>query len=396
MRRVEIIQAAQNVAEALLSSRVMGALARMDTTELVCAHADWVARRQVFGEPEERVVAVLGLTQLDDPQFWAKTLSDGANEDPQLLGPISEMHRHARFAQDELPKLMGSLLVRETDAEGADGAAPGQLTVLVIEDEESSTPARLALALTSVDTLYRACARVHSKPDSQVSVVGCDSGGDKSFDFLGDAEVMGTVKDVLLSYWDRIVFYRDDRTDARLGLIAESLPILEDVEQLKASGALDSGTADGIKKQVVDSVTMFAQAGATIPEIQNVAQYDPRKLMRPKAEMLVGSKDAVPAAKAAAKPAEPAAAPAAKPAAAAPAAEKSAATAPAAATAAPAPAAKPAEAVAAEPDAAPLNGEELRRIVAAKVDKVLHGGEAKQEAAPAAEKPAAAVEAAKE
>ena len=136
---------------------------------------------------------------------------------------------------------------------------------------------------------------------------------------------MGTVKDVLLSYWDRIVFYRDDRTDARLGLIAESLPILEDVEQLKASGALDSGTADGIKKQVVDSVTMFAQAGATIPEIQNVAQYDPRKLMRPKAEMLVGPKDAEPVAKAAAKPAEPAAAPAAKPAAAVPAAEKPAA-----------------------------------------------------------------------
>jgi hypothetical protein len=391
MRRVEIIQAAQNVAEALLSSRVMGALARMDTTELVCAHADWVARRQSFGLPEERVVAVLGLTQLDDPQFWAKTLSDGANEDPQLLGPISEMHRHARFAQDELPKLMGSLLVRETDADGADQATAGELTVLVIEDEESSTPARLALALTSIDTLYRACARVHSKPESEVSVVGCDSGGDKSFDFLGDAEIMGTAKDVLLSFWDRVVFYRDDQTEARLGLIAESLPILEDVSQLKESGALDGGTADGIKKQVVDAVTMFAQAGATIPEIQNVAAYNPRELMRPKAGMLVGSKDAAAqkasAAAPAAKPAEAAPAAEAKPAAAAPAAEKAAAA---------APAAKPAEAVAAEPDAAPLNGEELRRIVAAKVDKVLHGGEAKQEAAAVAEKPVAAAEAPKE
>lgn len=354
MRRVEIIQAAQNVAETLVNSNVMGALARMDTTELVCAHADWVARRQSFGAPEERVVAVLGLSQLDDPGFWAKTLSDGANEDPQLLGPISEMHRHARFAQDELPTLLASLLV------GDDGeAADGKLTVLVLEDEAPSTPARLAMVLSAIDTLYRACARVVGKADSRVSVVACDSGGDKSFEFAGDPDVIGRAKDVLLSFWDRVVFYREDRTEERMRMIAESLPILEDIKAIKEAAA-----ADGARKQVIESVMQFAEAGASIPEIQDVAAYDPRALMRPRPEMLVSAADAPVASAPEAAPAPVAAAPAA--------------SAPAAATPAPAEAeAAPAKVPEAEP--APINGDELRRIVAAKVDKVLHGAEAKAE-----------------
>jgi hypothetical protein len=377
MRRVEIVQATQNVAEALLSSHVMGALARMDTTELVCAHADWVARRQSFGPPEERVIAALGLSQLDDPQFWAKTLSDGANEDPQLLGPISEMHRHARFAQDELPKLIGSLLVRESEAAGS-----GELTVLVVEDEVASTPARLALVLNAINTLYCACAQAHSKPDSEVSVVACDSGGDKSFDFVGDAEVMGTVKDILRDFWDRVVFFREDKTDGRLTRIAESLPILDDVVRWKESGAMNATTADAVKAEIVESVTMFGQAGATVPEIQDLAAYDPREILRPKAGMLVTTKKStsMESAKveAAAKPVQAVAAE--KPVAAAPAA-KPAESAPVVIARVAAPVAKPAEATPAAPaekEAAPLDGEELRRIVAAEIDEVLHAGESKQ------------------
>jgi hypothetical protein len=351
MRRVEIIQAAQNVAETLVSSNVMGALARMDTTELVCAHADWVARRQSFGAPEERVVGVLGLSQLDDPGFWAKTLSDGANEDPQLLGPISEMHRHARFAQDELPTLLASLLVGD-DGDGADG----KLTVLVLEDEAPSTPGRLAMLLSAIDTLYRACARVVGKEDARVSVVACDSGGDKSFEFAGDPVVIGRTKDVLLSFWDRVVFYREDRTEERMRMIAESLPILEDVKAIKEAAA-----ADGARKQVIESVMQFAAVGASIPEIQDVAAYDPRQLMKPKPDMFVAASDtAAPVAPVATEP-EPAA----------PAVTAAPEAAP------PAPAVETAPAKESEP--APINGDELRRIVAAKVDKVLHGAEVKAE-----------------
>jgi hypothetical protein len=372
MRRVEIVQAVQNVAEALVSSHVMSALARMDTTELVCAHADWVARRQSFGAPEDRVIGVLGLEQLDDPAFWAKALSEGANRDPEMLRPISEMHRNARFAQDELPKLLSALLVRESDAviTGEGIELPGRLTVLVLEDGDSSTPERLALVLNSIGTLYKACAQILAEPNAHVSVVACDSGGDKSFDFLGNVRVIDRVRDVVLSFWDRVVFFREDRTEDRMRLIAESLPIVEEVEELAASGGMSQETADTVKQQVAESIFMFGRAGATIPEFQQVAVYNPRELMRPTSGMIVaeeGSAEVV---------AEEVAQPAGDE---SPAAESTTQMEPSAEVAAEAPAAEEepeapaAEEPAEESEGPALNGTDLQRIIAEKVDKVLHG-----------------------
>jgi type II secretory pathway component HofQ len=211
------------------------------------------------------------------------------------------------------------------------------------------------MVLSAIDTLYRACARVADKPDAQVSVVACDSGGDKSFVFVGDPDVIGRTKDVLLSFWDRVVFYREDRTGERVRVIAESLPILDDIKAIK-----DAAAADGARKQVIESVMQFAEAGASIPEIQDVAAYDPRELMKPNPDMLVGASSApTPAASAPAAPAPAPVAPAAPAAVAAPATPEAAVV------------KEP------EPEPAPLNGDELRRIVAAKVDKVLHGAETK-------------------
>jgi hypothetical protein len=387
MRRVEIVQAVQNVAEALVSSHVMSALARMDTTELVCAHADWVARRQSFGAPEDRVIGVLGLEQLDDPAFWAKALSEGANRDPEMLRPISEMHRNARFAQDELPKLLSALLVRESDAvvTGEGIELPGRLTVLVLEDGDSSTPERLALVLNSIGTLYSACAQILAEPNAHVSVVACDSGGDKSFDFLGNVRVIERVRDVVLSFWDRVVFFREDRTEDRMKLIAESLPVADEVEELAASGSMSRETADTVKQQVAESIFMFGRAGATIPEFQQVAVYNPRELMRPTSGMIVAEEGSAEAAvEEAAEPAvaEPTEAESAAP---EPTTETSAASeadsiveTPAAVEAETPPAAEESETPAAEeaaqePDGPALNGTDLQRIIAEKVDKVLHG-----------------------
>jgi hypothetical protein len=378
MRRVEIIQAVQNVAEALSKSKVMSALARMDTTELVCAHADWVARRQSFGTAEDHIVKVLELGKLDDPRFWATALSDGANADPEVLGPISLMHKSARFAQDELPKLIDALLAIESDpvlgGEGMEGARSGEATgllkVLVIENDDFSTPQRLVLVLSAIDDLYRASAKIVGESDDQVSVVACDSGGDKTFDFLGSARTIECVRDVVLSFWDRMVFFRDDRTDERLRLIAESLPILEQVEFLVESGGMDPVTAERVKREVRESVFMFAQAGATIPEFHDFSVYDPREVMRPESRS-TGSQES--SAARAQKSSEPGKA------------EK--------ASAEPEPEPEPEAASEAASDRAdsaakppvseerPLDSVELRRIVAEKVDRVLHSqGVAQSEA----------------
>lgn len=366
MRRVEIIQAVQNVAEALSKSKVMSALARMDTTELVCAHADWVARRQSFSPAEDHIVRVLELGKLDDPRFWATALSDGANADPEVLGPISLMHKSARFAQDELPKLIDALLAIESDPvlggvgieTARNGETTGVLKVLVIEEEDFSTPQRLVLVLSAIDSLYKASAKIVGEADDLVSVVACDSGGDKSFDFLGSQRTIECVRDVVLSFWDRMVFFRDDRTDSRLRLIAESLPILEQVDFLVESGAMDAGTGETVKRDVSESVFMFAQAGAAIPEFHDFSVYDPREVMRPE------SRSAAVQESAAQSP------------------QKTSASDKAAAggvrDSEPVSEGADSAAKAAPSDERPLDSVELRRIVAEKVDRVLHGQEVAQ------------------
>lgn len=48
-------------------------------------------------------------------------------------------------------------------------------------------------------------SQVLGKKGDDLSVIGCDSGSDKSFDFLGAAEIVNCVKDIILSFWNKVV-----------------------------------------------------------------------------------------------------------------------------------------------------------------------------------------------
>jgi hypothetical protein len=70
-------------------------------------------------------------------------------------------------------------------------------------------------------------------------------------------------------------------------LIAESLPILVEVAKLRESGKLEPERAEMVKRQIIDSITKFGQAGVTIPEIERYTVYNPRLLMQPDRKLLV-------------------------------------------------------------------------------------------------------------
>ena len=70
-------------------------------------------------------------------------------------------------------------------------------------------------------------------------------------------------------------------------MIAKSLPILDQIAELKESGKLDPEKAELIRRQVIDSITKFARAGVTIPEIEEYTVYNPRQLMQPDRKLLL-------------------------------------------------------------------------------------------------------------
>jgi hypothetical protein len=65
------------------------------------------------------------------------------------------------------------------------------LSVIVIENEnQHSKPERLSEALMSISLLYGVVADLEGINQNTLSVITCDSGSDKSFDFLGAAKAV--------------------------------------------------------------------------------------------------------------------------------------------------------------------------------------------------------------
>ena len=303
MLRKDIRRAADNVLQALkapgmdaIFKIIVGSPDRdIDRSKFLAVFAEYLIRFEKFGEAEKRLIAILDLSMLHDPVFWSALMTA-----EQLSTPTNYALVHSvRFAREQLPKVL-SLLARESDQipePTKKGKEPkenalSQLSVTVIEERQQSTPERLVLALQSIDGLYRACAQFLDESEGGLSVIACDSGSDKSFDFLGVAKIVECVKQVILSFWDKVVYYREDKTKRRLELVAQSLPILDEIASMKESGKLEPERAELIKRQVIESVTKFAAAGLTIPEIENFTVYDPRQLMKPEPKLLVAPKQA--------------------------------------------------------------------------------------------------------
>lgn len=266
-----------------------------DRSQCLPVFSGYVRFYQQFREAERRLISMLELDFLHDPGFWTTIMTAEDLRIPQVYQSLQSI----RFAEGQLPKVL-SLLARESDQtsepgkKGEESKEDGlsQLSVTVIEERQQSSPERLVLALESIDGLYRACAKLMGESEGGLCVIACDSGSDKSFDFLGVAKIVDCVKEVILSFWDRVVYFREDKTERRLELVAKSLPILEQVDSMKKSGDLEPERAELIKRQVIDSVTKFADAGVTIPEIENFTIYNPRQLMKPQPKLLAGPKQA--------------------------------------------------------------------------------------------------------
>lgn len=195
------------------------------------------------------------------------------------------------FFEQHVPKIL-HLLARESDnictkMESGIESECVRLNVIVIEDTNISTPSRLLLMLEAVQGLYEAAAAISGQSSRDICVLSCDSGSDKSFDFIGLAKVMQCVKEIILSFWDKVVYFREDKTGKQLELIANSLPILERITVMKDDGMLEPERAELLRRQVVQSVMKFADAGVTIPEIEDFTTFSPRQLLHPAPKLLV-------------------------------------------------------------------------------------------------------------
>ena len=252
---------------------------------------------QSFNAFEQKLLQMFELEKLKDASFWATILKPNGHS---LKKDIQKVCTSIRFTLDYLPKILsltGENLEKISSAV-AEGKKSGLqyvgLSVVVIEEQELSSPKRLILMFEAIQGLYEVLGRIKNLPVRDLLVTACDSGNDKKFDFLGSSELIEGVKAIILSLWDGIVFYRDDKTGKQIELIAQSLPILDEITDLEKAGTLGQEEAEILRRRAVLSVNKFSQAGVTIPEMEDFTRYDPRELMRPDQKILTASSEFVP------------------------------------------------------------------------------------------------------
>lgn len=167
------------------------------------------------------------------------------------------------------------------------------LSVLVIEEPgRFSTAERLSQVLISIGLLYEACATIEGLSPQELSVVACDSGSDKSFDLLGVAKAIDSVKDIIVSIWDRVVFFKERKMETQIELIGKSLPIIDYIGQLEQQNKLGPEEAEILRRKVTEGASKFVRCGAIIPEIEErAASYNPRILMAPEPKLLSAPTD---------------------------------------------------------------------------------------------------------
>ena len=312
MRRIEIISAVNNVLNALLESNLADALQILlprpaDNNDRksslpIEAMRSYFRAAEKFEATEIEIIRIMELSDLEEPEFWSifTSVGEAASAGPGIAGireRLYPMIGNVSFAISYLPKLV-ALLERHNEGFSADIvdnsssviAGKSIISATIIENEnEYSKPLRLSGLFDSITELYEACAAVNDEPGDDLIVLACDSGSDKSFDFMGSAKIVEALKELILSIWDRAVFFREHKMSNHLGIVSQALPIIEQISTMEEQGKLGPEEAEILRKKVTNGAGKFLETGVLIPEMESVSSQNPRALMAPEPKQLVES-----------------------------------------------------------------------------------------------------------
>lgn len=303
MRRQEIIEGTEQVIEALKSSGLAEFISKRvnepsekssleENARLLKCLRIYNLLAQRFNKAGREVARILGLSKLEDTGLWIRLTGTRSHV-------LFSTYNDITFAINHLPKITQLLEQNNVKyfANGGDGEDTQLrkmrvLTVNVFEEENVlSSPARLSNVLESIDNFYTACALLEGESPSTLSVIACDSGSDKSFDFLGIAKAIDCVEKLITTLFERVFFFREHQFEERLDLVTKSLPIIHQINKMEEHKELPPEMAEILRRNIFDGANKFIQSGATIAKIEDKSQFDARSLLSPVQKLLVAAPD---------------------------------------------------------------------------------------------------------
>ena len=309
MRRIEIIQASQKVLEDIQESQIyeaFGKTLREKPPEGEAFNAYLMSKlhgysllAKDYGPIEKQIADLFRLTDLTDSKKWPEVVYSKKGR-PRT---VSVWNMHLYFAVNYLPIFMDlikpdyfTITEKSPEELPAEYKDKGFLTVMLIEDENHPPTAdRVVALISSISALYETSSAILKKLIKQspvdLTMSGCDAGVEKTFDFLGTAEVIEMVRDIILSLWDRIVFFRERQIAQRVELVAKSLPVINEIWDLENANKIGHEEGEFLRRKLTDSVEKFIACGAVTAEMYDRSTFDPHELMTPEPKLLEEGED---------------------------------------------------------------------------------------------------------
>ncbi len=291
MRRVDLINASNNVRTAILESNLQSLLRDIlvrhdEVSHIAIANAFrlYIKHSNDFAVHELDILKIFDLGDLNDSSFWAIIFKADMDETRPIANRI---YSKISLIIDFLPKFNEMLKQHNVGYELINGiaevtASEGKeiFTIILPEDDNfPSHPSRIINALQSIMHFYKTFAQLENIDDSDISVAAIDSGSDKSFDITGSGKVIKEIREFVIAIWDRLVFHKERKIHERIELVSKTLPVIERINKLKDSGALGAEQCEILKNQILDGTNLFIQSGAILPEFDKLATVNPRQIM---------------------------------------------------------------------------------------------------------------------
>ena len=294
MRRTEIQLAFKNIREIIeeldlidLIAEIGGRREKNEPDKFLDAMNKFSIAYSNFTENEKKIIEVMELKGILNPKLWALAI----NPEKGRLDDLSSYRLGFVIIRDYFPKLNSVFsqeyldmfreekIKKETNKE--------LITVTLPEiDDNFSSPDRLIESISSIKELYEVIAVLNELSTSDLSIIAIDSGSDKSFDFLGNVKVVKELKELILTIWDRTVFYRERKIGERIDLVVQALPIIENINESEKNGKIAPEQAELFRRSIFSGTEKFLNSGSIIPEIEKNNTYNPRVLLAPEPKML--------------------------------------------------------------------------------------------------------------
>jgi hypothetical protein len=295
MLRSELLSAARRVRRAIRQPSMLTLFRLPDQQitleQMLEAFRDWVKMETTFGTPEQRILDCLDLVELTRTSYWHQLLAGLATRapDPPSGMSLAKLRTTLRAADLKIPKLVALFQQGQEAAEAAASTAPVPPTItlfLLEQADQTSTVLRIIESLQGIANLYEALAVLGGLPESTLAILECDGADCKSFELTGAPQIIEELKSLILTIWSRVIFFKEWHGE-KTKLIANSLPILDDLKELTNQSKVSPELGLKLRNLIIAGATKFIDSGSNIPEIKENSNFDPAALLMASPRLVV-------------------------------------------------------------------------------------------------------------